>query len=422
MATAIKIPDLGTADETVTLVRWLKAVNETVKRGEALCEVETDKAASELESIAEGRLLKLVVDAGAKVGPGDVIAYVGQPGEAVPEEAARAADDGRQRTDEGGVPAAGLKIGPDISVGTPHRGVRGRLGEPSLPDSPPNASSEPWPSARASPADGSMADRVQVSMLIRNLAVREGVDLSSVSGTGPDGRITREDVLALKARQLQTGVSTLSANQRAVASQVARSARETVPIHLVCRIDMSAASRLRDELAGGGNTPPPYDVIFIHALSRCLPEYPSCMSHRQGEKVIAAAEVNISFAMALGKGLYRLVVTQTDRKSPAEIQKEVQQLMFRAARGQLTLADQGAACFSISNLGKYPVQSFTAVIPPGQSAVLAIGAVEEAVIMRGGHAVGLPMCSVTLTVDHLLINGGEAGAFLARLKEIMEGL
>ena len=380
MATAIKIPDLGTADETVTLVRWLKAVNEPVKRGEALCEVETDKAASELESIAEGRLLKLVVDAGAKVGPGDVIAYVGQAGEAIPDDVGRRAEDRGQMTDDGGT------------------------------------------AEKAPPSDRRRADQAQVPMLLRNLAIKEGVDLASVSGTGPGGRITREDVLAVKARQLQTGVSTLSANQRAVASQVARSARETVPIHLVCRIDMSAASRLRDELAGGGNTPPPYDVIFIHALSRCLPEYPSCMSHRQGEKVIAAAEVNISFAMALGKGLYRLVVTQADRKSPAEIHKEVQQLMFRAARGQLTLADQGAACFSISNLGKYPVQSFTAVIPPGQSAVLAIGAVEEAVVMRNGQAVGLPMCSVTLTVDHLLINGGEAGAFLARLKETMEGL
>ena len=372
MATAIKIPDIGTTVDTVTVVRWLKKVQDPVRRGEALCEVETDKAASELESIAGGILLKILAEEGAKVEQGAVIAYIGQPGEALAE--------------------AGPSAPPGAAAIAAEARSPGRLAGPAAP------------------------------ALIRNLAKREGVDLATIKGTGPDGRITREDVLAAKAPPRETaGAPALSDNQRAVAELVARSHREMVPIHLVCRIDMTAANRLGAGLAKGEGAPP-YDVVFIFALSRFLREFPIFMSHREGEKIVATADVNISFAAALSKGLYRLVVGQADRKSPAEIQREVQGLMFRAARGKLGLADLGAACFGISNLSKYPVQSFTAVIPPGQSAVLAIGAVEEAVVLRGGRAAGVPVCHVTLTVDHLLINGREAGGFLARLKEVVEGL
>lgn len=370
MATAIKIPDLGTTTDRLKLVRWLKRVDEPVRRGEPLCEVETDKAVSELESVVDGTLLKIAAPEGTEVEQGWVIAYIGQPGESVPEAE----------------PAP--------------TGAAGRV--------------------ESAPGPARKPDLAPVPLLVRNLAAKEGVDLASVVGTGPGGRISREDVLAAKQQPPVEGVA-LSANQRAVADLVWRSSREKVPIHLVCRIDMTAAHRLRDELARNSAMPPSWDVIFLHALSRCLREHPLMMSRREGGKIVTADEVDLSFAAALEKGLYRLVVTRADRKSPAEIQREVQALMFRAARGQLTLADQGAACFSISNLGKYPVQSFTAIIPPGQSAVLAIGAVEERVILRGGQAVGVPVCSVTLSVDHLLINGREAGAFLARLKEVTEG-
>ena len=377
MATAIRIPDIGTTDDQVTLVRWLKKINDAVKTGEPLCEVETDKAVSELESVAAGTLLKIVAEEGAKIGQGAVIAYVGRPGETLEAE-----DTGRRTDDKGRTAQGGGRTAGDEKSG-----------------------------------------RAPVPPLIRNLAVKEGVDLAEVTGTGPGGRITREDVLAAAARRPPNDAAARrEANQRAVAGQVARSHREIVPIHLVCRLVMTAADRLRAGLTAGGAMPPPHDVVFIYALSRFLREFPAFMGRREGGGTGTADEVNISFAAAFTSGLYRLVVAQADRKSPAEIQRDIQQLLFRAARGQLSLADQGTACFSISNLSKYPVHSFTAIIPPGQTAALAIGAIEETVVMRDGRPAAVPVCHVTLSVDHLVINGREAGAFLARLKDVVEGL
>jgi len=354
MATAITIPDIGTTVDWVKLVKWLKKEGDTVRRGEALCELETDKAVSELESIAKGELLKILVDEGSEVKQAAVIAYVGASGEAVPEE--------------------------------------------ETPSSP------------------------AVSPMIRNLARKHGVDLDRLKGTGPDGRITREDVLGAKDTGETEKGTALSPNQRTVGRMLGRSQAEMVPFDLVCRIDMTAANRLRGELTGADTAPPPYDVVFIYALSRMLRDFPLFMSHLAGERVVTADKVGIGFAVALSRGLFSLVVPEADTLAAEEIAVEVRKQVHRAARGKAAAGDTLDACFGISNLSAYPVQAFNAIIPPSQSAILAIGAVEDVALVRDGKIVAAPACFVTLTVDHRLINGREAGRFLARLKEVMESL
>jgi len=364
MATPIKIPDIGTTVDHVRLIRWLKEEGDEVERGEPICEVETDKAASELESVAAGVLLRQTAPEDSEVEQGEVIGYVGAPGEEAPAEE----DEPRQPS-------------------------------PAPPSSP------------------------KVPPLIRNLAEREGVDLSTVVGTGPGDRITRADVLAAKgAGDAGALPRELSPNQRAVGRAVAQGQRESVPFSLVCRIDMTAALQVRERLASETGGPVPLDPIFIHALSRVLPAFPEFMSRLAGDVVTVAAEVNIGFLAALKKGLVTLVVENADRLSPAEVHREVRRRLFRAARGKAPLGAASQACFTISNLAKYPVHSFHAVLPPGQSAILAIGAVEDAPVLCEGQFRAAPLCHVTLTVDHRLINGSEAGRFLARLKEVMETL
>lgn len=359
MATAIKMPDLGTAVDHVRLVGWLKKEGEYVKRGEPLCEVETDKAVIELESVAEGVLLKQLTPADTEIDQGTIIAYIGRAGEAVPDLA------------QAGPPAQQSKA-----------------------------------EAKTTPAH---ANDAKVPLIIRNLARRFGVDVSKLTGTGAGGRITREDVMAAKnSGGLKAGDS-LSRNQSAVARRVAASQREIPPIHMVAQIEMARVIKARQE-----NGKMPFDVFFIFALARIARDFPNFLARLDGENIVRSAAVNIACAMDLNNELFTPVIKEADKKTLAEIGREFQMLTDKAGKGLLTLEDMRDGCITISNLGMYPVEFFTVVIPPGQSAGLAIGAIN-----RNAPE---PFCRVTLSVDHRLINGREAARFLKQLKELLEAL
>ncbi len=374
MATPIRMPDLGTTVETIILRAWLKEEGESVCLGEPLCEVETDKAVSELESAAEGVLLRQVVSEGTEVQSGAIIAYVGAPGEQIPDD----------------------KI-------VEPRGAEERTEPDALPKE------------RAAPT---------VSPLIRHLAEREGVDLNAVVGTGIGGRITRDDVLKAKSGDEpdDTAAKELPTHQRAVARRVLASHHQIVPFDMVCRIDMSSAEALRERLEGQLGRSVSYDAVFIHAVSRIVADFPDFLKSLTDDSLVVRNEITIGFIVGLSEGLYAPAVARADQKSPEQIEKEVKRLAVQAARGKLPVDASTGACLTISNLSMHPIQSFNAVIPPGQSAALAIGGVEETPLWRDGQVTAAPMASVTLTVDHRIINGQEAARFLARLKEFMEAL
>lgn len=359
MTTAIKMPDLGTAVDYVRLVGWLKKEGEHVKRGEPLCEVETDKAASELESVAEGILLKQLVPADTEIDQGTIIAYVGKTGEVVP----------------------------DLPVNVP-------------------AKQQPETEAKAVPMP---VNDAKVPTIIRNLARSLGVDVSKITGTGTGGRITREDLTAVKEFGGLKNENMLSRHQSAVARRVSASQREIPPIHIVARIEMSRVIAARQE-----NAKAPFDVFFIFALSRIVKDFPNFLSKLNGENVVQSAAVNIACAMDLGSELFTPVIKDADKKTLGEIAREFQLLADKAGKEALTPDDMKDACMTISNLGMYPVEFFTMVIPPGQSAGLAVGAIN-----RNAPE---PFCRVTLSVDHRLINGREAARFVKQLKEFLETL
>ena len=379
MATPIRMPDLGTTVEEVTLITWLKKEGEAVKRGEALAEVETDKAAIELESAAEGVLLRQMVPAGSKIQPGTVIAYVGLAGESIPDESAKPA--GPRRCKE------------------PKRQV---------------------------------AKKSQVSILIRNLAEDLGVDLASVTGTGTRGQITREDVMrakeALASFAGEANVepchtkATLPREQLGVANRVLRSIHEIPAVDLSCTLDMSATMNLRRKVQAESGEKVNYDAIFIYAVSRVIGKFPKFLSHVEGDKIIEHASVDISLAIGVGDRLYTPVVRSADKLSLLEIQRKVQQFADAADKAQLSVRDMAGGSLTISNLGMYPIQSFKMIIPPDQTAALSIGAIEQMAVVELGAIVCHPMSTVVLSVDHRRINGREAAEFVKELKEFMETL
>ena len=367
MATEIKMPDLGTTVEQVTLIAWLKNPGDPVKRGEALCEVETDKATSELESVAQGVLLKQMVKAGTEIEVGTIIAYVGKEGESIDAPA------------------------------------------PASPTTP--TESKPHAQAQTRQTD------VKVSPMIRNLAQRKGIDLSTVSGTGPGGQITRTDVLNATKAPPATASSpaasaeiTLSKNQLGVARTIGKSYREIIPISVFAKISMTVAIARREKKASSGQKLS-YDAIFIHAVAAAMKQAPRFQCYFDNDKLAPAGAVNVGVAISRGDDLFIPVIRNADAKSIEQIDQEVRAFADKAGRGALTLEEMSGATFTISNLGMLPIEAFTAVVPPQQSGVLTIGSINADNIT-----------TVILTVDHRFINGRQAAEFVTAVKKHMESL
>jgi pyruvate dehydrogenase E2 component (dihydrolipoamide acetyltransferase) len=240
------------------------------------------------------------------------------------------------------------------------------------------------------------------------------------------GQITREDIMRAKAAtatpQAPVGAEMLSPNQRAVARRVSRSHSQIVPINLVAKIDMSAAVNLREKLLQETGKKVSYDAVFVFAVSRILQGFPRFASHLAGDEIRAAHSGNVAIAVSIGEDLFTPTIAEPKNKSVVQIEADIESLLQKARAAALSLAEMSGACFTISNLGMYPVHSFNVVIPPEQSAALAIGAIEDTALLHDGRGVSAPVAFVTLAVDHRLINGRQGAEFLAALKKFMERL
>ena len=374
MATPIKMPDLGTTVEVVTLVAWLKQEGEPVKRGEPLCEVETDKATDQLESVAAGVLLRQVVPGKTEVRSGTVIAYIGSPGEVIPEESA--------------------------------------------------ATPTPNQEAAASPVAAKAETQRKVPPVIRNLARREGVNLDAVVGTGPGGQVTRDDVLRAKQTSTPVGKSGVpySKEQLSVARQVARSNREIPTVDLMASINMSAILRARQKLQEELSRKFAFDSFFLFAVARSIEKFPSFAAHADDDLLHKHETIDVCLAVSHEGRLYLPAVHNANKLTIEEIQAEIERLVETIRSRHLGSADLAGGCFTVSNLGMYPIDSFQMIIPPEQVAALAIGATQQRPVVDNGQIVVRPMCTVALSVDHRPTNGAEAAEFLKHLKETLEQL
>jgi pyruvate dehydrogenase E2 component (dihydrolipoamide acetyltransferase) len=367
--TTLRMPDLGTVEGSVTLVRWLKRVGDAVARGEPLFEVETDKGVSEVECAAEGTLVARLVEEGATVAAGDSIASIRGRGEQDRPEAA-----GSPRPEP--VPAPAPRMAP-IGAGAP-RGLA-----PSLVA----------------------------------LAGKHGVDLSRVTGTGIGGAVTRQDIL--RARDTARGQSSPrplrepAPAQLIVAARVSQSHREKPVFHVSARVDMGRVMAARGTLR--------FDAFFVKASAVALGEFPAFLSYKTGGEAGWHESMDVAVAIGVDDELYAPVVRDAERRSVQEISAEIDRLAQKARAGLLTGPDAEGSCFLVSNLGMFPVESFDAVILPEHSAALAVGEAAPTPIADGAAVRIAPMAVLTLTVDHRLINGSAAARFLGRVKLLLEG-
>ncbi|CUU35210.1 MAG: 2-oxo acid dehydrogenase subunit E2 [Armatimonadetes bacterium] len=402
----IIMPKMGDAMEEGTLVRWLKQEGDAVKEGEPIAEIATDKATIEIEAPGSGILKGIRVPEGAVVPINTPLAYIVAEGESVPTEGTTPA-----------TPPAAAKEAP-------------------APATPPAAVSQPLST------DG---DRIKASPLARKIAREHGIDLRLIQGTGPQGRIVERDVLAyLEAQKAAptpppapapapvptpapapavAGRTEPLSRLRQITAQRTTEAKQTIPhFYLTMEIDMEEALALRAKLNEADESlRVSVNDMIVKACAVALEKFPMVNASFQNNQLVYPDGVHIGIAIAVDEGLLVGVVRHCEQKSLRRIAQEAQTLVQKARDGKLMPDEMTGNTFTVSNLGMFGIDEFSAIINPPASAILAVGAVKKVpVVADDGSIVARSRMRVTLSCDHRVFDGATGARFLQELKRVLE--
>jgi pyruvate dehydrogenase E2 component (dihydrolipoamide acetyltransferase) len=439
MATEVKLPRLGQGMESGTIVRWLKSEGEAVEKGEPLYELDTEKVTQEVEAEASGVLLKIAVAEG-EVDVGRTVAFIGEEGEEVAstDGGDGGGGDGGDGDGDGGSPA---KVEPQEAEA--EEGAEKPGEGPELDDERERgrraaaeaARQEQQPSGNGDGATRLDGGRIKASPLARRIAREKGIELTSVSATGPEGRIVAEDVERAAAepapaaapatapgRDAEPEVVPLSSTRKTIARRLTEAWAAPV-FQLSISADMSRMLHVRELLVDRlreGETKPTVNDLLTKACAAALVRHPAVNSHFTGDAVHRFPAAHVGIAVAAPAGLVVPVIRDADRLTVSEIAAARAEVVGRARDGKLRREDLEGGTFTISNLGMYGIEQFIAVLNPPQAAILAVGATEERPVVVDGALEILPTVSLTLTCDHRAIDGADGAEFLATLQELLE--
>ncbi len=440
MAVEITMPQLSDTMNEGRILTWLKKEGDKISRGDALAEVATDKADLEIESFHEGTLLKIHAPVGETVRVGTVIALIGEAGEVATAPSAPKA-----------------VVSPQV-VSVQATAVSTQ--QPAVSSQPSAVSYQPSvtrPSAAAvsnpQPINGAHSDeRVKISPLARNVAESYGVDVTRLQGSGEGGRIVRKDVEAAatasrppafssqqpavssqptaesrqpmavsRAPSTESGAQPLSKMRQTIAERMVQSATTIPHFYVTTKINSGALTKLRQTLKPlpqyEGLT---YNHLIIKAVGLALHTVPRINSSYREGSISQPGDINIGIVTAIPDGLLIPVVKNADALPLSEIVSEARALVQRARSGRPKSDDLLGGTFSISNMGMFSVESFTAIINPGQGGILAVSGIDKEPVIEDGKVVAGECFRVTLSVDHRIIDGVVAGEFLTELKRLLE--
>ncbi|MGC8878330.1 MAG: dihydrolipoamide acetyltransferase family protein [Anaerolineae bacterium] len=421
MATEIIMPKVDMVMDTGTFVEWLKKEGEYVEKGEPLFVVLTDKANIEIEAPASGILAGLRAKPNDVIPVTEVIGYILAPGETLPGAA------------------------PEVPVKEPER---------AIPPSPMSAADR----ATSQMELAAVSDKVRATPAARRLAAKLGIDLRLVPrGRGPRGRIQRADVEALVAQAAtrpsapaaamtptpvttvsgitpptsirlpdarQKEVVVLSGPRQIIAERMAYSAATAPHIVLSVRVDMSEASRLRtyvqEHFQQKTGQRVSFTAIIARAVAAVLPDHPYLNASLDGDRIILWEDVHLGIATSLEDYLIVPVIRQAQNKNLEQIVTELADLVERARTRRLTPAEMSGSTFTITNLGMFGVEWFTAILNPPETAILAVGQIVDTPVGHEGNVVLRPMMHLTLSVDHRVVDGAGAARFLSEVKRVLE--
>ncbi len=477
MSNEITMPKLSDTMEEGKILRWLKHPGDKIARGEAIAEVETDKADMVLEAFDEGVLDQIKLNEGESAPVGAVIALMKSAGakesksETKPDaKPARAKDSQSQSkdtpasTDAMEDPGAEAVATPDLpkpiaikpkaaekkepqkkSIAPAAVVTDGSAGDlhvhPAMsanPSAAPTAiaAPPPRPEPPAPPADAGDGHKLRASPLARRAAEEAGVDITHVRGTGPEGRVTKRDIdnfvreqQLFKFRRLVSpregapgSREELSAMRKTIAKRMAQSKREIPHFYVTVEVAMEDAVRLKDSLEATEmfDEAITYNDVIVKACALALGRYPRINASYEDEGIVIHPNINIGVAVAVEDGLILPVIRGCEQLSLLEISRAAHRLVAKSSRGGFTSDELSGATFSISNMGMLGIEHFAAVIVPPQAAILAVSAIKDRPVVRNGQlAVGKTMM-MTGSFDHRIVDGVVAGRFLQELKRFLE--
>ena len=432
----IQMPKLSDTMTEGTLVAWKKKKGDKVSAGDVIAEIETDKATMEWESPEDGTLTEIYVEEGGKVNVGDKIAFIGSEGEAAPkneEKKAEAPKEEKKAQEKKKEQAETEKPAP-AEEKEPETAPPQESKKPAEKKTEPH--SKPAPEPRA---EGSGEARVKASPLARRLGVEQGVDLSTVKGTGPDGRVTESDVRAIlkskgaapqpaAAPRISTGEGSrisLSGMRKVIAERLVASKGPVPHFYLNIEIDAGPLMSARAELKSAGEKSDSSKItvndFVLKASVAAAVKVPKANASFDGDAIVQYNDVNLAIAVAIEDGLVTPVIRAAQTKSLREISEAMKDLAHRARHKRMKPEEFQGGTFTVSNLGSYGIDNFSAIINPPQGFILSIGAiVKKAVIDDCDQIVPGQRMSIGMSCDHRVIDGALGAEYLKELRHLLE--
>jgi len=420
MATVINMPKLGFDMAEGKLIRWVKGQDETVQKGEVLAEIETDKATVEVESQESGVVRRHLVAENSVVPVGSPIAILGTADEAIDVEAL-VGKAGAAR------PAAAKPASPQAETVSlrPGAETQAAAGATAVPAGPQEMQAE---------GDGKLPAGLRATPVARRLARERGLDLKSLSGSGPQGRILKSDVEAAlttpaaapafqAARPAAATERVQLSKLRAIIGRRMTASKQSLPhFYLTADLDAGPLMALRADL----NSRMPQEQQFslndflVKSAALALREFPNLNASLEGEEIVRHGHINIGVAVAVDQGLLTVVASDADQKPLRTLSAELRLVVARAREGRVRPADIEGSTFTVSNLGMFQIDQFTAIINPPEAAILAVGSLrQEPVVVDGQITIGQRM-RVTLSADHRVTDGAEAARWLQVYRSYVE--
>lgn len=412
MAEIVRMPKLSDTMTEGTVAAWHKKVGDKVKSGELLAEIETDKATMEFESYVDGILLYIGVEKGKTVAVDALLAVFGKEGEDVSAIVAA----------EGAAPAPAAKEEAPVAA-APAPAPVVEAPKPASPSAPAVSVSAPV-SAPKPVNDG----RMRVSPLAKKLAEDKGLPLQYIPGSGDGGRIVRRDIDAFMAGAAVQSASAVesyteenvSQMRKTIARRLAESKFTAPHFYLTMEIDMGRAVEARAAMNAATGSKVSFNDMVIKATSLALKQHPKVNSSWRGDTIRYNHHVHMGVAVAVDEGLLVPVVRFADTKSLAQINQEVKVFVDKAKNKKLQPSDWEGNTFTISNLGMFGIEEFTAIVNPPDACILAVGAIREVPVVKNGLVVPGHTMKLTLSCDHRVVDGASGSAFLQTLKAMLE--
>jgi len=383
---AVVVPKLGLTMKKATVVKWHKREGDPVKKDEVIAEIETDKVTAEIQSPRDGVLLKIVGQKGSNVLVGGVLGYVGLQGENIPENV----------TPPISSPQAAEKMN------------RPSNAQPQIQDAP--------------------SEKKRLSPRAKRLVEEKAIDLSKVSGTGPEGMIMESDILSYIETNLSRTATGLKVKQvipftairKAIAENMTASLQGTAQVTLMSEVD---ASRLRDVLSEkeSSDNHLTYTDLLVQIVAKTLENHPLLNSTVEDDQIKIIEEINVGVGVAADSGLVVPVIRSANKKNLVEISSTLKGLGEKGRQQKLMLEDVSGGTFTITNLGMYGVDSFTPIINPPQTSILGVGEIALKPFVESGRIEARPTMTLSLTFDHRAMDGHVAANFLKDLKRSIEG-